>query len=157
MGMVLRLIRRVLWGVILLAVLLSTFGYAVYAANGILDEVEQRNRRGEHDRMMPGTATAIAERLTESAATATFTPSATPTATATETATATATLTPSPTRTPTDTSAPTRTPPPTGTARPTRQPATATPQGVALAQAAAAAGVADGDPDQHATRDRDPD
>lgn len=139
MGMVLRLIRRVLWGVILLAVLLSTFGYAVYAANGILDEVEQRNRRGEHDRMMPGTATAIAERLTESAATATFTPSTTPTATATETATATATLTPSPTRTPTDTSAPTRTPPPTGTARPTRQPATATPQGVALAQAAAAA------------------
>lgn len=147
MGSILRLIRRALWGAILLAVLLSTFGYAVYAANGILDEVEQRNRRSEHDGAMPGTATVIAEHLTESAATVTFTPSATVTATetatmtATETATETATVTATETATerPTATLTRTSTPLPTGTARPTRPPATETPQSLALAQAATAA------------------
>jgi len=79
MRMVLRLVRQVIWGIILLVVLLSTFGYAVYAANGILDEVEQRNRRDAHNQVQDGTATAITEFRTESAASDTPTPTLTPT------------------------------------------------------------------------------
>jgi len=113
MRILLRAIRQGLWGVIILVVLLSTFGYAVYAANGILDEFEQRDLRRAHDRVMAGTATVIAQRRTESAATAT----------------ATTTLSPTPSATLT----PTATPRPTETQPPTRQPATQTPQRVALA------------------------
>jgi len=130
MRMVLRLVRRVVWGMIILAVSLSTFGYAVYAANGILNEVDQRNRREEHDRVMDGTATAITDFRTEMAATETPTatprPTETPRPTATATRTPTATLTPtlaaSPTPIPTNTPRFTATTLPTNTPRPSATP-----------------------------------
>lgn len=120
MRMVLRLVRQVIWGIILLVVLLSTFGYAVYAANGILDEVEQRNRRDAHNQVQDGTATAITEFRTESAASDTPTPTLTPTATETPSPTNTATNTPPPTETPTPEPSPT--PLPTNTPRATAIP-----------------------------------
>lgn len=130
MRMVLRLVRRVVWGMIILVVSLSTFGYAVYAANGILNEVDQRNRREEHDRVMDGTATAITDFRTEMAATETPTatprPTETPRPTATATRTPTATLTPtlvaSPTPIPTNTPRFTATTLPTNTPRPSATP-----------------------------------
>lgn len=119
MRMVLRVVRRVVWAVIILAVSLSTFGYAVYAANGIWNEVEQRNRREEHNQVMDGTATAISDFRTERAATETPTATATPTATPlpTETPRPTATPTRTPTATATPTEAATQTPIPTNTPR----------------------------------------
>lgn len=60
----LRIVRRVLGGITILAVALSTVGYVVYAANGIMDETQTRERRESHDEVMGGTATALAERLT---------------------------------------------------------------------------------------------
>ncbi|NLE51265.1 MAG: hypothetical protein GX613_07640 [Chloroflexi bacterium] len=121
MRMVLRLVRQAVWGVIVLAVLLSTFGYAVYAANGILDEVDQRNRQEEHNQVQAGTATAITDFRTESAATATPTATLTPSATNTPLPTETPRPTETPTHTPTATLTPTvaesPTPIPTNTPR----------------------------------------
>lgn len=107
MRMVLRLVRQAVWGVIVLAVLLSTFGYAVYAANGILDEVDQRNRQEEHNQVQAGTATAITDFRTEFAATATPTATLTPSATNTPLPTETPRPTETPTHTPTATLTPT--------------------------------------------------
>ncbi len=146
MGMVARALRFVLNSAILLVVLLSVAAYMVYAANGILDEVEARDRQADYDRHIVGTATAIVARLTamvvpaevqaleETGQTAapetaegvvedTPVPSATATATLTATATeppATETLTPTLTSTPTDTPSPT--PSATATSSPTRTP-----------------------------------
>lgn len=57
-------LTKLLGGLAALAVLLSAAGYAVYAANGILDEVHRRDVRATNDRLMVGTGTALAIRLT---------------------------------------------------------------------------------------------
>lgn len=59
-----RALRFILNSAILLVVLLSVAAYMVYAANGILDEVEARDRRADYDRHIVSTATAITARLT---------------------------------------------------------------------------------------------
>jgi LCP family protein required for cell wall assembly len=61
----LRGIRLLLGSVVLLAVAGGTVGYVVYAANGILNEVEARDIRQDHDALVIDTATALAGRLTE--------------------------------------------------------------------------------------------
>ncbi len=123
-----RLARTLLGGLVILAVALGTLGYVVYAANGILDEVEAQDGREQHDKWIVSTATALADRLTlvQVAAQLSLTPlpTATPTAippTVTPLPTATTTLTPSevPTATPLPTNTPTATPLPTNTLRPT--------------------------------------
>ncbi len=63
-----RALRFILNSAILLVVLLSVAAYMVYAANGILDEVEARDRRADYDRHIVSTATAITARLTLEAA-----------------------------------------------------------------------------------------
>jgi LCP family protein required for cell wall assembly len=62
-----RTVRRVLGGVVALAVMLGTVGYIVYAANGILDEAHARDIREQHDELVIQTATALAGRGTVSA------------------------------------------------------------------------------------------
>ncbi|WP_119072932.1 LCP family protein [Aggregatilinea lenta] len=60
----LRLTRRVLGAIIIAVVALTTVGYVVYAANGILDEADARQQRDDYDQLSISTATGIAERLT---------------------------------------------------------------------------------------------
>ncbi|RPI97797.1 MAG: hypothetical protein EHM39_08940 [Chloroflexi bacterium] len=60
----LRTVRRLFGLAILLAVVLAALAYVVYAANGILDEVEARDTREEYDEQIPLTGTALAGRLT---------------------------------------------------------------------------------------------
>ncbi|MEW6578500.1 MAG: LCP family protein [Chloroflexota bacterium] len=69
MRMAARALRFILNSAILLVVLLSVAAYMVYAANGILDEVEARDRRADYDRYIVSTATAMVARLTAEAAT----------------------------------------------------------------------------------------
>ncbi len=57
-------IRRILGYGIMAIVAVMTIGYVIYAANGILREVEARDLRQEHDGIIVGTATALHERLT---------------------------------------------------------------------------------------------
>lgn len=57
-------IRRILGYGIMAIVAVMTIGYVVYAANGILREVEARDLRQEHDGIIVGTATALQARLT---------------------------------------------------------------------------------------------
>ena len=68
MRMVVRALRFMLNSAILLVVLVSVAAYMVYAANGILDEVEARDRRADYDRHIVSTATAMVARLTAEAA-----------------------------------------------------------------------------------------
>jgi LCP family protein required for cell wall assembly len=159
MGMVARALRFGLNGAILMVVLVSVAAYIVYAANGIMDEVEARDRRAGYDRHLAGTATAIATRLTAAAVSAeagaleasgpvaapdgivpdTPAPAATATATATLTPTLTA-LPPSDTPSSTPSSTPTSTPSPTSSATATPSPARtprATAEAVLLATATA--------------------
>ncbi|MCL4236797.1 MAG: LCP family protein [Anaerolineae bacterium] len=68
MRTVARALRLVVNSAILLVVLLSVAVYIVYAANGILDEVEARDRRADYDGPIASTATAIVSRLTAQAA-----------------------------------------------------------------------------------------
>ena len=60
----LRGIRLLLGSIIMLAVALGTVGYVVYAANGILNEVEARDIRQDHDALVIDTATALVDHLT---------------------------------------------------------------------------------------------
>ncbi|HML20164.1 MAG TPA: LCP family protein [Aggregatilinea sp.] len=60
----LRLTRRVLGAIVIAAVALTTVGYVVYAANGILDEKDAREQRDEYDQLSIATATDMAQRLT---------------------------------------------------------------------------------------------
>ncbi|MCZ7538722.1 MAG: LCP family protein [Anaerolineae bacterium] len=139
MRTVARALRLVVNSAILLVVLLSVAVYIVYAANGILDEVEARDRRTDYDRHIIGTATVIVGRLTadaaaedgpaavpegaasaEAAQPAQDTPM--PTATATEPPPSeTVTPTPSSTATITPSATPSVTPPLTRTPRPTAE------------------------------------
>ncbi|MGQ9848787.1 MAG: LCP family glycopolymer transferase [Aggregatilineaceae bacterium] len=59
-----RFLRALLNGVFAAAVALTVVVYAVYALNGILDEVAAQNRRDRYDRLIVPTATAMAVRLT---------------------------------------------------------------------------------------------
>ncbi len=68
MGSGIRLVRLVSSTLIVTALLLASVGYAVYAVNGILDEVEARDMRERHDTLIVSTATALAGRLTRVAA-----------------------------------------------------------------------------------------
>lgn len=127
----LRLIRRLLGAAIIGVVVLGILAYLVYAANGILDETEARQRREDYDQMAVGTATAMAERLTDVAAEsapATSEPTEEPIGAAVEGLSlvryAQATPTPPPTNTPRPTIPATNTPRPSPTPMP---PATATP------------------------------
>ncbi len=61
----LRLMRRLLGQMVILVVALGLVGYLVYAANGIWNEVQARDVRSQHDELMPGTAAALAQRLTD--------------------------------------------------------------------------------------------
>ncbi|NDJ78359.1 MAG: hypothetical protein GYB65_19085, partial [Chloroflexi bacterium] len=63
------IIRRVLGFLVVGAVIAGTLGYVVYAANGILDEVDARDIRKEHDKLSLETASAIPIVLTEEAQT----------------------------------------------------------------------------------------
>ncbi len=60
----LRLTRRVLGAIIIAAVALTTVGYVIYAANGILNEKDAQQQRDEYDQSSIPTATGMAERLT---------------------------------------------------------------------------------------------
>ncbi|MBN2304234.1 MAG: hypothetical protein JXQ72_07150 [Anaerolineae bacterium] len=52
-------------GVVALVVFgLGVLGYVIYAANGILDKVDEQNRRDTYDRQIALTATALQARLT---------------------------------------------------------------------------------------------
>jgi LCP family protein required for cell wall assembly len=127
----LRGIRFLLGSVVLLVVAMGTVGYVVYAANGILNEVEARDIRQDHDALVIDTATALGGRLTEVAVLRTVdvkpsllavtdTPLPPPTLVAQA-----ATETPVPSDTPTETSVPSDTPTETSTATPS--PPTVTP------------------------------
>ena len=59
----LRFVRRAAGWLVFATVLLSVLGYVVYATNGILDEVEARDTREQHDKLIVSTATALAQRL----------------------------------------------------------------------------------------------
>lgn len=60
-----RITRTLLGSLVTLAVLSGALGYVVYAANGILDEIDARDLRARHDKVIVSTATALAERLTQ--------------------------------------------------------------------------------------------
>jgi LCP family protein required for cell wall assembly len=66
----LRKVRQTLGSMVVLAVVLGSVGYVIYAANGILDQVEARDTREQHDRYIVHTATALAEQLATAADTA---------------------------------------------------------------------------------------
>ncbi|NLX11426.1 MAG: hypothetical protein GXY36_17405 [Chloroflexi bacterium] len=59
------MLRRVVGALALAVVVFGTVSYVVYAANGILDETQARERREQHDDVIVHTATAIAARLTQ--------------------------------------------------------------------------------------------
>jgi LCP family protein required for cell wall assembly len=127
----LRLTRRLLGAVVLMAVLAGVFAYTVYAANGIFDEVEARERRQDNDKLIVQTATALTARLTQVAdAALTPAPSLTQIAPTTEvppSATvvaqvATATFTVAPSATHTDRPTETPSPDPSVTLIPTNTP-----------------------------------
>lgn len=63
-----RIVRSWMSVLIVAVMALSVFGYVIYAANGILDEVQAQDTREEHDRYLVSTATALAARLTAVAA-----------------------------------------------------------------------------------------
>ncbi len=116
-----------LWTIALAVFGLSALVYVVYAASGILDELEAQDRRERNDRVIMQTATALPVRLTKLAqptatATPTLTATITPTVTFTATASVTATQPPSPTSSPTITPVPTNTSRPTFTPVPTNTP-----------------------------------
>lgn len=138
-----RMVKTVLNVLFAVTVALILVGYAVYAANGIWDELRAQDRRERYDRLMVPTAAAMAVRLTSSRLdqlqdgvvvqtpppdvnleekTPTLFPAATPTEPATDTLTRT--VTPSATWTPSDTPSPsaTATSSPTVTASPTPVP-----------------------------------
>ncbi|MBP8973628.1 MAG: LCP family protein [Anaerolineae bacterium] len=69
MRTVARVLRFLVNSAILLVVVLSVVAYLVYAANGVLDEVEARDRRADYDRHIVSTATAMVGRLTAKAVT----------------------------------------------------------------------------------------
>ena len=60
----LRALRQVVGGFIMLVVALSAVGYVVYAANGILNEVQARDTRAKYDQFIGQTAPALSARLT---------------------------------------------------------------------------------------------
>jgi len=59
----LRAFRTIASGIVVLVLAVGTVGYVVYAANGLLDQVAARNTREEHNGVIAGTATALAQRL----------------------------------------------------------------------------------------------
>ncbi len=138
-----RMVKTVLNVLFAVTIALILAGYAVYAANGIWDELHAQDRRERYDRLIVPTATAMAVRLTSSRLdeaqggvvqqtsppgvsleekTPTLFPTAAPTETATDTPTRT--VTPSATWTPSDTPSPsaTATASPMVTASPTPVP-----------------------------------
>lgn len=131
MGYGLRTFRVVLSGFVLLVLALGTVGYVVYAANGIFDQVAARDTREQHNRLMIGTATALAERLagepTDRSGNAKENDSGDVAQTSGEPALVQGTATPTDTAAPTDTPEPTDTLSPTNTPSPTLAPASVTP------------------------------
>lgn len=55
-----QLARRIVGTSVLILVVVGTVGYVIYAANGILDEVEARDMRDRHDALSIETATSLA-------------------------------------------------------------------------------------------------
>ncbi len=133
----LRAFRKIASGIVVLVLAVGTVGYVVYAANGLLDQVAARDTREEHDGVIAGTATALAQRLAvvsihraddspafdgEDAVQPTH-EAALVQLEATPTETALPTSTPEPTATPSPTDPPSATPePPTVTLIPTNTP-----------------------------------
>ncbi len=133
----LRAFRKIASGIVVLVLAVGTVGYVVYAANGLLDQVAARDTREEHDGVIAGTATALAQRLSVVAirraddspafdgedAVQPAHEAALVQLEATPTETALPTSTPEPTATPSPTDPPSATPePPTVTLIPTNTP-----------------------------------
>jgi len=110
--------------IVVLAVAVVALAYVVYAANGIIAQVEAGEQRDAYDEAIGLTATSLGVRLARldeptPTPTATASPTAAPTTTPTPTSTLTSTPTPIPTDTPSPTTRPSVTPIPTNTLRAT--------------------------------------